>query len=56
MCNSKKTVCSLSSGNLETGLRYLTRLQLGFSHVYEHKFKHSFLDLLSLTCSCGFDI
>ena len=28
----------------------------GFSHLREHKFKHSFLDTLHAICNCGFDI
>ena len=38
------------------GLIFLTRLGVGFSHVREHKLKHSFFDTLNLICSCSFDI
>ena len=31
-------------------------LRLGLSHLREHKFKHSFLDLLNPICNCGLDI
>ena len=34
----------------------LTRLRLGLSHLWKHKFKHSFLDSLNTICSCGEDI
>ena len=35
------------------GIILLTRLKLGLSHLWEHKFKHDFLDSLNPTCSCG---
>lgn len=38
------------------GLTYVTRLCLGLSHLHEHKFWHSFFDLLSLTRGYAFDI
>ena len=38
------------------GIKYLTRLQPGLSHLCEHKFKHSFEDTLNPFCSCGLDV
>ena len=38
------------------GIEYLTRLRLGLSHLYEHKFKQSFQDTLNPFCSCGLDV
>ena len=38
------------------GVKLLTRLRLGLSHLREHKFKHSFQDSLNPICSCGNDI
>ena len=38
------------------GIKYLTRLRLGLSHLREHKFKHSFQDTLNPFCSCGLDV
>ena len=35
------------------GIKPLSRLRLGQSHLREHKFKHSFQDPLSLFCNCG---
>ena len=35
------------------GIKLLSRLRLGLSHLTEHKFKHSFQDSLDLFCSCG---
>ena len=38
------------------GLKLLTRLKFGFSHLKEHKFKHNFQDSVDPLCSCGNDI
>ena len=38
------------------GLKLLTRLQLGLSHLRYHKFKHNFLDTINPLCSCSSDI
>ena len=38
------------------GVKLLTRLRLGSSHLRGHKFKHSFQDSLNPICSCGNDI
>ena len=38
------------------GIKLVTRLRLGLSHLPEHKFKHSFQDTLNSLCSCGLDI
>ena len=35
------------------GLKHLTRLRLGLSHLREHKFKHNFQDSINPLCSCG---
>ena len=37
-------------------MKLLTRLRIGFSHLKEHKFKHSFQDSVDPLCSCGNDI
>ena len=34
-------------------IELITRLRLGFSHLREHKFKHSFQDTLNPLCSCS---
>ena len=36
-----------------TGIKYLTRLRLGFRHLCYHKFKHDFLDVVDPLCSCS---
>ena len=38
------------------GVKLLTRLRLGLSHLCEHKFKHSFEDTLIPLCSCGKEV
>ena len=35
------------------GIKYLTRIRLGFSHLRYHKFKHGFLDATDPLCSCS---
>ena len=38
------------------GIKLITRLRLGLSHLREHKFKHGFQDTINRLCSCGQDI
>ena len=38
------------------GIKLITRLRLGLSHLREHKFKHSFQDTISSLCNCSQDI
>ena len=38
------------------GVKLLTRLKLGLSHLRKHKFKHRFQDALNPVRSCGNDI
>ena len=38
------------------GIKLLTRLRLGLSHLHEHKFRHCFQDTLNLLCECSKDI
>ena len=38
------------------GVKLLTRLRLGLSHLRERKFKYGFQDTLNPICSCGNDI
>ena len=35
------------------GIKYLTRLRIGFIHLKEHKFRHDFQDSVDPMCSCG---
>ena len=38
------------------GLKLLTRLRLGWSHLNEHKLRHNFQDCLNPLCSCSLEI
>ena len=38
------------------GIKLITRLRLGLSHLRDHKFKHNFLDCLNPICCCSKDI
>ena len=38
------------------GIKYLARLRLGFSQLYEHNFKLNFQDLLNPLCTCDCSI
>ena len=42
--------------NKPSGLKFLTRLRIGFSHFKEQKFKHNFQYSADPFCSCGKDI
>ena len=42
--------------NSYKGIRLITRLRVGMSHLGEHKFKHNLQDYLNSICSCGLDI
>ena len=35
------------------GIKLLTRLRVGLSHLREHKFRHNFQDSLEPFCNCG---
>ena len=35
------------------GIKYLTRLRVGFSHLKENKFRHNFQDSIDPMCNCG---
>ena len=37
------------------GIKFLTKLRFGLSHLRELKFKHSFEDLLNPLCKCAAD-
>ena len=38
------------------GIKFLTRLRIGFSQLKEHKFRHNFQDSINPMCSCSNDI
>ena len=41
--------------NDSVGVKLLTRLRLGFSHLREHKFRQSFRDILNPLCPCSIE-
>lgn len=57
----KDSILSLikANGNLVfavhdvVGLKFLTRLRFGFSHLNKHKFQYNFKDTGNQMCSCG---
>ena len=38
------------------GIKLLTRLRLGLSHLNKHRFRHNFQDCLNLLCSCSLEV
>ena len=38
------------------GIKYLTRLKLGLSHLNEHKFRNNSQDCLNPLCSCSLEV
>ena len=46
---------TFSCQNLK-GIKYLTRLRLGLSHLHKHKFKNNFQNTSNPFCICGCDI
>ena len=43
------------NSNSSKGLKFVTRLRLGLSHLREHKSKHTFQDSINPLCSCSLD-
>ena len=37
------------------GVKLLSRLRLGFSHLREHKFRHNFSDTINPLCPCSLE-
>ena len=42
--------------NHPLGLKLLTRLRLGLSHLSEHRFNHNFERCLNLLCTCSLEV
>ena len=38
------------------GLKLLTRLRFGFSHLNEHRFRHNFQECMNPVCSCSLKV
>ena len=47
---------SVFNCNSSKGLKFVTRLHLGLSHLRERKFKHSFQDSINRLCACSLDV
>ena len=47
---------SLYNCHNPTGIKYITRIRLGLSHLRQHKSKHSFQDSINPICKCSNDV
>ena len=50
---SQTNICNISDPK---GLKFLTPLRLGLSHLHEHRFRHNFQDCVNPLCSCRLEI
>ena len=48
--------CATCSINNPVGLKLLTHLRLGLSHLNEHIFNHNFQNCINPSCSCSLEI
>ena len=55
MQSIRPTLNSVFNCRNSKGIKLITRLRTGLSHLPEHKFKHSFQDSLKPICRCGTD-
>ena len=55
LCFIRPNSNSVFNSHNPKGIKLLSRLRLGLSHLREHKFKHSFEDTTSPLCSCNLD-
>ena len=39
----------------KVGIKLLTRVRLGFTHLREHKFRRNFADILNPLCPCSIE-
>ena len=57
MLNQIRPKCNEAYGiHNSTGLKLLTRLRLGLSHLNNHKFNHNFRDCINPLCSCSLSV
>ena len=52
----RPVVNSVFEINNPYGLKLLTRLRLGLSHLRYYKFRHNFQDCINAICACGLEI
>ena len=50
ICSSSSYIRKAFNINDSVGVKLLTRLRLGFSHLHEHKFRHGFRDIVNPLC------
>ena len=48
--------CAIYNINNPVGLKLLTHLRLGLSHLNEHRFNHNFQNCINPLCSCNLEI
>ena len=57
MLNSIRPKCNDAYGiHNPTGLKLLTRIRLGLSHLNDQKFNHNFKDCINPLCSCSLSV
>lgn len=44
---------SVLAAHDRVGIKLITRLRIGFSHLNNHKFRQNFKDAINPLCSCG---
>ena len=52
----RPSVNNLFNSHNPKGIKFITKLRLGLSHLRQHKFKHSFQDSINQFCNCVLDI
>ena len=57
MLNLRRPKCNKTYGiHNTTGLKLLTRVRLGLSHLNDNKFNHNFRDCINPLCSCSLSV
>ena len=49
----QNSICNIHD---PVGIKYLTRLRLGFGHLNEQKFRHNVQNCLNPLCSCSLEV
>ena len=56
IANFIQTTSKVYNVNDMIGIELMTRVRLGFSHLWEHNYTHNFLDALTPLCSCSIEV
>ena len=56
IANFIQTTSKVYNVNGMIGIELITRVRLGFSHLWEHNYTHNFLDALTPLCSCSIEV